>query len=84
MEEKESELSVDKEIEQLIRESMPEGLVTNFIIIAEVASSSQQELSLSISDSMTPWLAHGMLELAIEMMRSGEYQFPYMEENNEQ
>jgi hypothetical protein len=33
---------------------------------------------------MTPWLAHGMLETAMDMMRSGEYQFPITEENNGQ
>ena len=84
MEEESSQSSVDKEIEELLRDSLPQGLVTNFVVIAEVASNSQQELVLSISDSMTPWLAHGMLEFAMDMMRSGEYQFPITEENNGQ
>ena len=84
MEEENTETSVEKDIEKLLRESLPQGLVTNFVVIAEVASSSQQELVLSISDSMTPWLAHGMLEFAMDLMRSGEYQFPITEENNGQ
>lgn len=84
MEEENSETSMDGEIEELLREALPQGLVTNFVLIAEVVSDSQQELVLSISDSMTPWLAHGMLETAMDMMRSGEYQFPITEENNGQ
>jgi hypothetical protein len=84
MEEENSETSMDAEIEELLREALPQGLVTNFVLIAEVVSDSQQELVLSISDSMTPWLAHGMLETAMDMMRSGEYQFPITEENNGQ
>lgn len=84
MEEENSESSVDKEIEQLLKESLPQTLVTNFVVIAEVVTDSQRELSLTVSDSMTPWLAQGMLELGIEMMRTGDYQFPTTEENNEQ
>ncbi len=84
MEDKDESPSMDKDIEQLLRESLPQGLVTNFVLIAEVVSDSQQELILSVSDSMTPWLANGMLTTAMEMMRAGEYQFPITEENNEQ
>jgi hypothetical protein len=84
MEEENKEPSMDQEIEELLRNMLPHGLVTNFVLIAEVVSDSQQELVLSISDSMTPWLANGMLETAMDMMRSGEYQFPITEENNGQ
>lgn len=84
MEDEHKEPSMDKEIEELLRSMLPQGLVTNFVLIAEVVSDSQQELVLSISDSMTPWLANGMLETAMDMMRSGEYQFPITEENNGQ
>jgi hypothetical protein len=84
MEDENKEPSMDKEVEELLRGMLPQGLVTNFVLIAEVVSNSQQELVLSISDSMTPWLANGMLETAMDMMRSGEYQFPITEENNGQ
>jgi hypothetical protein len=84
MEEENSQSSVDKEIEELLRGALPQGLVTNFVLIAEVVSDSQQELVLSISDSMTPWLAQGMLDTAMDMLRAGEYQFPITEENNGQ
>ena len=82
MEEEKNETPVDKEIEELLRGALPQSLVTNFVLIAEIVSDSDQELVLTISDSMTPWLANGMLETAMEMMRAGEYQFPITEENN--
>ena len=82
MEEENNETPVDKEIEELLRGALPQSLVTNFVLIAEIVSDSDQELVLTISDSMTPWLANGMLETAMEMMRAGEYQFPMTEENN--
>lgn len=84
MEEQNKDASVDKEVEELLRGALPQSLVTNFVLIAEIVSDSQQELVLTISDSMTPWLANGMLETAMEMMRAGEYQFPITEENNGQ
>ena len=84
MEEESKEPFMDKEIEELLRGSLPQSLVTNFVLIAEIVSDSNQELVLTISDSMTPWLANGMLETAMEMMRAGEYQFPITEENNGQ
>ena len=84
MEEESKEPIMDKEIEELLRGSLPQSLVTNFVLIAEIVSDTDQELVLTISDSMTPWLANGMLETAMEMMRAGEYQFPITEENNGQ
>ncbi len=84
MEEEKNETPVDKDIEELLRGALPQSLVTNFVLIAEIVSDSDQELVLTISDSMTPWLANGMLETAMEMMRAGEYQFPITEENNGQ
>jgi len=84
MKEENNETPVDKDIEELLRGALPQSLVTNFVLIAEIVSDSDQELVLTISDSMTPWLANGMLETAMEMMRAGEYQFPITEENNGQ
>jgi hypothetical protein len=84
MEEENNETPIDKDIEELLRGALPQSLVTNFVLIAEIVSGSDQELVLTISDSMTPWLANGMLETAMEMMRAGEYQFPITEENNGQ
>lgn len=76
--------SVDKECEKLLNGVFTNLLVTNYIVIMEVASDQSTELMLSVSESMTPWLAHGMMELGIDMMRSGDYNFPILEDNNGQ
>lgn len=72
-----------KQFAEMMREQMPNRVITNFIVIAEVSGGSTQELSLSMSDTMTPWLASGMLNAAMQMVHSGEYQFPFEEEHNE-
>lgn len=72
------------ELQKLLRKALPNKIVTNFIIIAEVADEDGQMLSLSISDAMTPWLAYGMLNGAMGMLGSGEYQFPIIDNEEEQ
>lgn len=57
---------------ELIQKSLPDKLITNFVIVAEVASDTNSQLSLFVSDTMSPWLAHGMLEYAIDMIASGD------------
>lgn len=69
-----------EEVKNLLRSSMPDKVVTNFIVIAEVMDEDSQGLSLAISDTMTPWLAYGMLNSAMGMVSSGEYQFPMNDE----
>jgi hypothetical protein len=58
---------------ELVHKSMPEKLIVNFVIVAEVADEKGSQLSLFVSDSMSPWLAHGMLEYAIDMVDSENY-----------
>lgn len=72
------------ELQNLLRHGLSGKIVTNFIIIAEVADEGGQMLSLSISDAMTPWLAYGMLNSAMSMLSSGEYEFPTSENEEEQ
>jgi hypothetical protein len=57
---------------ELVQKSLPDKLIVNFVIIAEVADDVGSQLSLFVSDTMSPWLAHGMLEYAIDMINSGE------------
>lgn len=71
---------VMEELQKLMRFSLPTKLVTNFIIVAEVMDEESQDLSLIVSDGATPWLAFGMLNSAMSMLNSGEYQFPLNEE----
>jgi hypothetical protein len=61
------------QFENMIRDILPSKLVSNFIIVAEVANSEGSELSVSVSDGMTPWLADGMLKYASDMIASGEF-----------
>jgi len=55
---------------ELVHKSMPEKLIVNFVIVAEVADEKGSQLNLFVSDTMSPWLAHGMLEYAIDMIAS--------------
>jgi hypothetical protein len=75
--------SVLEEIANLLRSSMPDKVVTNFIVVAEILEEDSQGLSLAISDTMTPWLAYGMLNSAMGMISSGEFQFPAIEEEGQ-
>lgn len=55
-------------IERLIKESMPDSIVTHYIAIVEVMEEDGQRLRLVLSDNMTPWLAIGMLEGGTRMI----------------
>ena len=80
--EQKSEDPIMQEFTELMRDKMPERVITNFIVIAELAGGQTQELSMSVSDTMTPWLATGMLSAAMAMIHSGEYEFPAEEEHD--
>lgn len=61
-----------QQFEQLMRGMLPSRLITNFIIVAEVVDGDSSELSVSVSGSMSPWLASGMLEHAANIISTGE------------
>ena len=58
--------------QDLIGSVLPDRLITNFIVVAEVMDSTNEELSIVMSDGMTPWLAVGMLKSAVDMV-NGEH-----------
>ena len=60
------------DFDSFVRDSLPDKLIANFIIVAEIVTESGTELSISCSMSMTPWLASGMLRSAEDMILSGE------------
>ncbi len=60
------------EFDSFVRDSLPNKLIANFIIVAEIVNESGTELSISCSMSMTPWLASGMLRSAEDMILNGE------------
>jgi len=61
-----------QQFEKLMRGMLPSRLITNFIIVAEVVDGDSNELSVSVSGGMTPWLASGMLEHAANIISAGE------------
>jgi hypothetical protein len=60
------------DFDSFVRDSLPDKLIANFIIVAEIVNESGTELSISCSMSMTPWLASGMLRSAEDMILNGE------------
>lgn len=56
----------------IVKKAMPEKLIANFIIVAEMVDGTNTELSIFVSESMTPWLASGMLQSAIDLVADGQ------------
>lgn len=82
MENSDSE-ELKKLFDYLINNILPSRLVTNFIVIAEVVDNDNSELSLSVSDGLTPWAAEGMLRYAQRMVRTGDFETPIEQEDKE-
>jgi hypothetical protein len=61
-----------EQFEELIKQIIPDKLITNFILIAEIVNGDDEELSVNVSNGMTPWLALGMVRYAEAMIRSRE------------
>ena len=55
----------------MMKSSMPDKIISNFIIIAEVVGDCSSELSIVTSPAITPWLAQGMLQAAEELILTG-------------
>jgi hypothetical protein len=68
--------SLDKLFEQLVREILPSTIITNFILVAEIVNDDGTDLNVTVSSTLTPWLALGMIRSAEEMITSGECNFP--------
>jgi hypothetical protein len=54
---------------QLIREAMPNRVISNFVLVCEVLTEDKAELTIAHSDSITPWLSLGMLLSAQDLLR---------------
>ena len=68
---------------ELIRNAMPGRVITNFILVCEVLTEDGAELSLSTSESITPWLGTGMLQSAMNMMH-GTNDMMFFDEGEEE
>jgi hypothetical protein len=71
MDDRNSEDSIIATFIDMMRDSMPEKVITNFVFVAEVVGNKDNELSIITSSGMTPWLAQGMLKAAEDMVISG-------------
>lgn len=60
-----------EEFIDMMKSSMPDKIISNFIIIAEVVGECSSELSIVTSPAITPWLAQGMLQSAEELILTG-------------
>lgn len=57
----------------IVKKAMPEKLIANFIVVAEMVDGTNTELSIFVSESMTPWLAGGMLQAAMDLVADGQH-----------
>jgi hypothetical protein len=55
----------------IMKDAMPDRVIANFVFVAEIVSGQDNELSVVTSNGMTPWLAHGMLSAAEDMIACG-------------
>lgn len=84
MDERDSEDSILATFIDMMRASMPDKVITNFVFVAEVVGNRDNELSIITSSGMTPWLAQGMLTAAEDMIVSGIDSFIDSSEEDDQ
>lgn len=68
-------MSEDSEFDfqAMLEASLPDKIITNYIIIAESVTADTRDLHVSTSDQMTTWLATGMLNCASEVILNQGY-----------
>jgi len=77
-------MATEKEqFEEIIKQVMPDRLITNFILIVEIVDADNEELSVNVSSGMTPWLAMGMLSYAENMIKTREDELLDEDEDDE-
>jgi hypothetical protein len=74
MEEMPNEEQLKLIFESMLRQVLPSRLITNFVIIAEVANEDGSELAVTISDGLTPWAADGMLRYAQQIVTTDDFE----------
>ena len=65
---------VKSTFEEMTKNILPGSVITNFVVVAEVANNETTEIAISVSENMTPWLADGMLRAASEMVAAGKWE----------
>jgi hypothetical protein len=61
------------DFEALIKDQLPNQIVTGWIIIAETVGSEIKDLHVGTSEGMTTWMATGMLNCASEVILNQGY-----------
>lgn len=64
----------DDAFASIIKAALPDRMITNFVLVAEIIDNDNEELSIFMSDRMTPWLAMGMLKSAEQIVKDGQGQ----------
>ena len=54
-------MSVNDEFQKVLDLTVPDGFVTNFLMIYEASDGTKRTMYTSVSSEMTPWLAEGMI-----------------------
>lgn len=70
--------------QQMINEALPEVMVTNYVVIAEVVTEKGTDLQMILSDGITPWLASGMLEFGSDMLYGSQTEFHSISEEDDE
>jgi hypothetical protein len=73
----------DDFFQKMINDAMPNMVITNYVVVAEVVTENGTDLQMMLSRSATPWLASGMLEFASDMLFSGQHEFFNIDEEEE-
>lgn len=60
--------------EEMTRQLGGRGVISNFVVVAEVVEGDSTDIAISFSDNMTPWLADGMLRAASTMVAHGRWE----------
>lgn len=69
---------------KMINDALPEVMVTNYVVIAEIVSENGTDLQMILSDGITPWLASGMLEFGSDMLYGSQTEFHSISEEDDE
>lgn len=68
----------------IVKKAMPDKIIANFVVVAEMVDGTNTELSIFVSESMTPWLASGMLQAAMDLVADGQQSIIEDDEDEEE
>ena len=75
----ENEETVLLKFVDMMKEAMPDKVISNFLFVAEVVGNDDNRLSILTSTAMTPWL----LRVAMDMVINGQDTFTDDEDDYE-